>query len=433
MRGWLTWLGLGVLTVLIGLLLLLADEERPAAGVEPVSAGAAPKAREVRLELDEEGAARERGVTASVERVAPNLPGLHGRVLEATTDRPVRRAIAWAATEGEIFARAFSDRDGHFTLPVFETEDGGTVTVGVTAPRGWATESEPRELEAGALGSGGELVLHVSRLLRAPLRGIVVDLADDNPVPFYRVRVRGPGAIRAYPRTDAHGRFETEGEFEAGTVHVEAQESPGFAAIEHPHLIGPNGGGDVVVRVEVGPTYQLHLLFPGDPPRRRLRAVLEPVDATGAVVEGRYLASYVDTLGDPWVRFVGEPSELGPWRLSVAAGRNAWTASVLVEARSGLYPETLRLDFRPTGDLWGTVLAADGSPVAGARVSTTGRELSGPRSTVTDADGDYWLDDLPGGRYAVSVSADDYADQQQSVEVVPGALATLDVRLARAQ
>src|SRR5919201_3270462 len=59
----------------------------------------------------------------------------------------------------------------------------------------------------------------------------------------------------------------------------------------------------------------------------------------------------------------------------------------------------------PTGRISGRVLAADnGRPIRRARVFVSAAELPGGRAAMTDDQGVYEINELPGGRYTVTVS-----------------------------
>jgi Fe(3+) dicitrate transport protein len=79
-----------------------------------------------------------------------------------------------------------------------------------------------------------------------------------------------------------------------------------------------------------------------------------------------------------------------------------------------------------TGTIEGRVRGPDG-PIAGARV-----ELEGATpATTTDTLGRYRLDDIPAGRYRLTIAAIGYAPAEQWVAVRPGAVVTADATLAR--
>jgi hypothetical protein len=76
-----------------------------------------------------------------------------------------------------------------------------------------------------------------------------------------------------------------------------------------------------------------------------------------------------------------------------------------------------------TGALFGTVTAVGTGPAAGASVSV------GSRTTQSDANGAYRLDDLPTGDYTLSASLSGYQPASSAVTILPGGEHQLDVSL----
>lgn len=103
--------------------------------------------------------------------------------------------------------------------------------------------------------------------------------------------------------------------------------------------------------------------------------------------------SQADT--DAQGHFVLEHVPLGDVLIRAYDGAHAVsTAAARIDQCDGLTPVTLRLSAGST--LEGSVLASSGAPVAGARVTLTGRAL-GFVSTVSDAEGRYRFQKLPAG------------------------------------
>ena len=80
---------------------------------------------------------------------------------------------------------------------------------------------------------------------------------------------------------------------------------------------------------------------------------------------------------------------------------------------------------RGTGRLRGRVIAANGLPLAGARVSLWGTGLE----ATTGIDGAFKLGDLPGGTHTLEVRAVGFAPIQRPVDIVEGAPGATEVAL----
>ncbi|SDU35567.1 carboxypeptidase regulatory-like domain-containing protein [Jiangella alkaliphila] len=119
--------------------------------------------------------------------------------------------------------------------------------------------------------------------------------------------------------------------------------------------------------------------------------------------------------GDHTVRFARAGSTPVERPVTVAAGGTLTLDATLAD--SGL------------GAIRGTVTSGrDGSPVAGARVTLTGTELT----ATTDAAGTYALADVPGGTYELRVSAAGHFSATAAVTVTAGQESVADVELAPA-
>jgi Carboxypeptidase regulatory-like domain len=83
-----------------------------------------------------------------------------------------------------------------------------------------------------------------------------------------------------------------------------------------------------------------------------------------------------------------------------------------------------------TGQLVGTVKAADGQPLPGATVTVKSPALQGSREQITDAGGDFSFKNLPSGTYTVSVSLSGMATVELKQVVALGGVARADASLS---
>ncbi|MBN1769906.1 MAG: TonB-dependent receptor, partial [Deltaproteobacteria bacterium] len=94
--------------------------------------------------------------------------------------------------------------------------------------------------------------------------------------------------------------------------------------------------------------------------------------------------------------------------------------------------ETPPVPLAPTITFEGEVLGENDVPIEGAAVSIEGAGLEQPVVALTAFLGDFFVFDLPPGRYRVRVSAPQFATLEVEEEVVPGELTVVLYRLAPA-
>ena len=85
-----------------------------------------------------------------------------------------------------------------------------------------------------------------------------------------------------------------------------------------------------------------------------------------------------------------------------------------------------------TGVVSGTITTSDGLSVPGATVTVTSPALQGPRSTVTDVNGNYVVRGLPPGNYQVTVELSGMATRNEQTVVALGRTTTVDAVMALA-
>src|SRR5688500_1550618 len=82
-----------------------------------------------------------------------------------------------------------------------------------------------------------------------------------------------------------------------------------------------------------------------------------------------------------------------------------------------------------TGTIRGTVQDQQGLPVPGVTVTATSSSLQGPRSTVSDGEGNYTLAALPAGQYEVVFESSGFTTIKQTTAVSVGLQVTQNVTL----
>ena len=85
-----------------------------------------------------------------------------------------------------------------------------------------------------------------------------------------------------------------------------------------------------------------------------------------------------------------------------------------------------------TGIITGTITTSDGLSVPGATVTVTSPALQGPRSTVTDVNGNYVVRGLPPGSYQVTIELSGMATRNEQTVVALGRTTTVDAVMALA-
>jgi protocatechuate 3,4-dioxygenase beta subunit len=131
-------------------------------------------------------------------------------------------------------------------------------------------------------------------------------------------------------------------------------------------------------------------------------------------------------------RFRIEDLKPGEYRLE-AGTSEGWVSPLLVPVRvvRGGEPARLDLVLQPGGLLEGRVLAPDGSPLFGARVSV--HRKHGPSGTVarttTDGAGRFSMKSLASGDYAVGACHRDWIESWAEATLGPGRSSEVEIRL----
>ncbi|MCZ6596315.1 MAG: carboxypeptidase-like regulatory domain-containing protein [Planctomycetota bacterium] len=260
-----------------------------------------------------------------------------------------------------------------------------------------------------ALGFGGENVL-----------GLDVKIAQVKDDGSYEFAGLAPGAYQ----------FTYRGKGPEVRMDVEIPDLPElFLELELP-------GGGVKGRVVDASTRE---------PLRGAEVVLrrdEPLEAGGflgglILREGRSARDWTNRDGEFSFRRLQAGTyqlTVGPPRWGEAAGRYAPPEPLAVEVEEGLVRTDLEILLEPSLELVGFVRAADGAPVGGARVLafTLDDVDVRPSRARTDGAGRFALRSLAPGSYAVTATADDYADAPaQEVEIAAGPNPEIEIVLYR--
>ncbi|MGC4114602.1 MAG: carboxypeptidase-like regulatory domain-containing protein [Myxococcales bacterium] len=321
---------------------------------------------------------------------------VEGRVV-LESEAPAPLAKVTVASRNGTFAEVRPDKDGRFQAGPF--------------PRGelWVFASAPGLLpDYARLPRHGELelTLHTART--------VVGHVREGPQPVSKASVELTGGKKPLKAvTDAEGRFQFEG-VRPGTFEVQAWANEKYGA---EMTFVPNKPG-----LQKEPNLQL--------------AAPQYVEARLRGVDGQpVVGASVQLMAQSWFRRRGTSGPDGIARLGpVPPG--TFTANVYpqrhLEPRSqearvddqGQSTAVLEFELYPSAPLRGTIVDADGKPVAGAEVwasrdNKTGspEEGTGVGNFDTRADGSFDVPNLSPGTYRVRVAHPDHRPLQLEVSV----------------
>lgn len=358
---------------------------------------------------------------------------LTGRVLDET-GAPVAGArlelqpvpagdpgLAWSAAllDPRAAPETTSDAEGGFA---WEHLRPGTWDLVVRAP-GFAAETVPAiELEEGRardlgllrLTSGTDLSGRVEDPDGAPVAAAEIHL-DDAASRWFSVPMGEPAPDTV---SDADGRFSIPDRRAGEQVDLEVRR-PGFVPRSLPGVVVT--GDPLTVQLE--PAARLAGVVVGEDGAAVPRALVTAhAEAGSAGPGGRVWADHAlaHATTDADGRF--ELDELPSGRLRVVVRADGF----LPEERAGLEAgaagteETLTIRLRRGAVVEGRVLAADGSPVAGAAVGIDSEGLERWRPARTDGDGRYRLEGVEPGHRILGATADDGRSTRRELEVVEG-------------
>jgi hypothetical protein len=296
----------------------------------------------------------------------------------------------------------------------------------------------------GALGCSAAAVAQAAPGAPGAIEGMVFD--SIRAAPLAGALVVAEGTSRAV-RTDAHGRFTLDS-LAAGryviAVESEALDSLGVAAPPREVVVGAGATRGVLLAVPSAATLIALACAPaarGEGAGLLLGTVRDA--ATGAPVAGgavevswsvwsfsgtrmtRSRAAITAPSGDDGIyRACGVPTAA---RVAVRARAGA-RASGSIEVRvgeSGLARRDLLVGGPGDAEVQGTITAADGTPLAGARVAIVGDSLY----AVSDTGGAFRLGAQPSGTRLLEVRRVGFAVQQLEMELRPGTPASVAVTL----
>ncbi len=367
-----------------------------------------------RFKLDElNGKVVELKLVAPVDVPVVDVPTrtLVGRVVDTATGQPVPGLVVGVApqtaTMVDLVSGAFSretDSDGRFEIANIPGENVGLHAQGVTDGKLYVLQVEDFEFADNV-----ERVIEIEARpvkLEVPVVvvGFVRDRVTGEPVANARVSAGGWKA----ERTDAEGRFliqlDTGKDWQLTADHEAYHQSAPqpFASAEPKRfdtefLLSPITTGTILGTAINSVT--------GEP---IVNAVIE--------IAGQRIRT------DQHGRFRAEEIESGEVTVSGAqSGYRADAESLLLEALQTA-EATLELEPITTGTITGVVVdASSGAPLSGAAVS------AGDRSTVTEADGRFVLEEVEAG--TVDVAGSLALHLPNSTGVALEALATVETRL----
>lgn len=285
------------------------------------------------------------------------------------------------------------------------------------------------------------------------LRCRAIDVRTLEPLNALSVEWIGADGAKGATATEANGFFELADvrDERAADLRLMNTTDSGLLEIVERVWIQACGieSGYEELRLAIGPTYALAF----DPPVGLLATdfscVLElagdPGDGASALI------APVREGSPPWVRFARAPrtSLLGAsgrstYTLRLASRDGLWLGEARVIASDGAHGKPVRFPLQACARIDGRVIAADGSPVAGARVRLA-NELDGGRATsahpagapaeavremLSDAGGRWTLGAIPSGGWHLSVHSPAHFASDQELSLAPLEDRALEVTLA---
>ncbi|WP_255170997.1 S8 family serine peptidase [Natrononativus amylolyticus] len=243
---------------------------------------------------------------------------------------------------------------------------------------------------------------------------VTIDVHEDHPI-FAGVGSAGD-TVEVYSGSTTWGAWFDDYD---GTVLADADFSAGDDGVhEGPSIAVSDDGTEVLATAIARDFFTDEESFTDD--GNQLFANAVEYATTGSVThdaEAIESSEYVEL--EP-----GESADL-TFTYTVPADAEAGDASHIVASEDDQDLAPVTIEDATTGDVVGTVYADDtGDPIENATV-----ELEANNETyadVTDDDGAYALEGVPAGEYEITVTADGYEDQTDTVEVPEGDTVTQD-------
>lgn len=319
---------------------------------------------------------------------------LAGTIIDVFTEQPVAGATV---SVGELPVTCTTDSDGHFQI---EGLRGGVETAVTVTAAGYQAEKSQEKL-----ADSGEVMIGIPLTGNAALKGTVMQLGSDTPVPGAKVSIVGSSLNVV---ADDKGEFQLSGIRGGSKAELEAT-AEGYA----------------LQRLKLDLPANSHL-----PVRIGL--------AGEAILTGQVVDATTDKgIGKAQLNIVGTPhktqtKEDGSFRIE---GCRSGKVKITVTAPG--YPEQdvdqilatgkdteLVVKLAGEGLMVGEVVdSVTGSPVADAAISLKSRQGK------TDKDGKFRFDRVPLGAVDVEIAAPGYLDQQLTRRLVAEEESSLLVRL----
>lgn len=334
---------------------------------------------------------------------------IEGRVVNAD-DSPAAdaevRMMTWAGTTRYKTTTTKTNKQGEFRFDEFG--EGKHRIAAYVYDRNLASRTERYK---GDVAEPDEKTV-VLKLQKVPaLKVTAISAETSQPIPGARVRLTWTDIERDYP-TDAKGEVTIHGLTpEAWTIEVQAK---GYA--EQVHTVNLTGSETVEVTTTLAPGVELSGVVRNEAGEILPNAGVsvfpsgmrgEQIEYMETTAEGEYRFEYLPISGlllnvskDDYQRLQQEVV------ISVGAGKCQMQDLTLVRRPDG-------------GSIQGTIIDSAGSPVVGATVGNHGGSSRDVRTTTTDADGTFRLDNVfrRHDGHQLTVEAKGYAPQQLSFKL----------------
>jgi len=184
--------------------------------------------------------------------------GRRGRVATRTGDgvAGVELVVTFAGAER---ARTITGPDGTYAFA-----DVAAARDGFLQPRKAGWSFKPWRVRLRAVADDAALDFVAERVEPIPFRARLVDERTGEPVPRLSARVRQEPGVNVIARSDDEGVLSIAEPLEPGRVEVEFLGGSYVDNVRRVDLEGPGAAGEdeLVLQVDLGPTYELDLVWP---------------------------------------------------------------------------------------------------------------------------------------------------------------------------